>query len=188
LEAEPIAVNNFTQSTQSAHGPKLRASVPPQGSLLGALHRKVDEIVAKYELAGTCSENSAGLNVPQVLPATHVLDTLVHPQDAYGFFSFLTISDMVGVTSASAWHLANTPDKLRQVITFRRVVVKFVWSRAFDALVRQVSPRMSEKLACVNAVYKYFELTDMYAVSRNATKLLSGDRQKKLVCPLGEFI
>ena len=187
LDADPVAVNNFTQSTQSEHGPRHRASEPVPGSLLRALHDKVDVIVAKHEAKRTVLPEPRRQGLPEPRRQfDKVMDTLI----TCGFFSYLTISDVAAVAFVSASKWANTPQCLRKVIALRRVVVKFVWSRAFDALIRQVSPQISEKLATVQAVYKYFELADKYPVPPFAATLreVPHDRQNELVCRLWEFI
>ena len=184
LEADPIAVNNFTQSTNSQNGPTHRDSVPPKGSLLRALHDKVDEIVTERTVrsAGASSSRVAPISVTDSV-GSRVLKCMFE-NDLY---AFLTISDMTAVAFVSTSKWANTPQTLRKVLAFRWIVVKFAWSRACDALIRQVTPRISQRLATVQAVYVYIEMTDKYPVPLFVATLPSDSRQNELVGPLGEF-
>ena len=188
MEADPVAVNSFTQSRNSEHGPKHRASVPPEGSLLRALHDNVDEIVAKHELP-IISQAERTVR-PVTMARAAVVEKFTCPQDSFGFWPWLTISDMAAMALVSPEVMAKTPQCWRKVLALRRVAVKFVWSRAFDALITKVSPQISQKLATVQAVYEYVELTDKYKVPLRSCvgTLHSGDRRNELICLLGEFI
>ena len=191
LGAKPIAVNNFSQSTQSQRGPKYRSLVPPTGSLLRRLQDKVDEILAERK-RGIDATTPVFYDRPMIeAPSTHsspnVMGLFMCPPDTYGLCACLTISDMATLAFVSASIWAGTPENWRRLLALRRVVVKFVWSRAFDVLIRRVSPRPSQKLSIVQAVYMYFETTDRATVPAFAHKLPVDDPHNELICPLGEL-
>ncbi len=166
LARDPVAVNNFTQSAQSEHGPKKRESKPSKISLLGALYDKIDQNIALLHAATNQTQ------VPEVRPvAPNPLLKAFGPSDQCGFLGFLVMPDITAIACASASMLQSMPQRWRDLITFQRIVTRFAWGRSLDALMSQVTTRMSQKMSIVASVYQYFELTGKYPAPPIMTRM-----------------
>ena len=123
LSEDTIAVNNFAQSTQSEHGPKLRQSEPKAGSLMKALFDKVDVHIAK-QLSRTTVQ----------LVGQHAAHP-VWPRKVE-IVEYLEIDDVTAMACVSATQWREMPFGLRRLIELKVLVIKFAYGRALDGLMR----------------------------------------------------